>query len=125
MQMNGNLGFVEYLSAGAALLNAGKKGGSAGGSGAPGIMVNTSTNVTTQVSPQISPQFIQQSSPQNSPVTAGAGMGVPQVGNIPGIDYGIGGALPAQPMQAGINPAVIAGIGIVLLGLLVMRKKAQ
>lgn len=124
MHMNGNLGFVEYLTAGASLLKAAKGGSAGGGAGAPGVMVNTSTNVTTQVSPQISPQFIQQSNPDNSPVTAGAGMGVPQVGSIPGIDYGIGGALPPQPLQAGVNPAVIAGIGILLLGLLVMRKKA-
>ena len=120
------LGFVDYLTAGASLLNAaGKIGGSGGSAGAPGVMVNTSTNVTTQVSPQISPSFVQQSSPQDSPVTVGTGMNTPQTGALPGFDYSPYSAPYATPQRAAINPAIIAGIGIVLVGLLIMRKKAN
>lgn len=117
------LAFVDYLTAGASLLNAAggaKKGG--GGGATPGVAVSTSTSVNTQVSPQISPVFIQQSDPSNSPVNAGVGMGTPVTGAIPGFD-----TMPRQiqPAQAGINPLAIAGIGAVLLVFLAMRKKAN
>jgi hypothetical protein len=114
------LAFVEYLAAGAKLLGAAKGGG--GGAGAPGVMVSTATNVNTQVSPQISPVFVQQSDPSNSPVNAGIGMGTPVTGAMPGFDN-----LPRniQPLQAGISPLAIAGIGAALLIFLAMRKKAN
>lgn len=100
----------------------GGDGGSAGG--APGqsggnITVATSTNVNTSVSPQISPQFIQQDHPVDSPVNAGATMGTPVTGAMPGFDAASGYLPTGLPALPTFSPNQSIGLpmqDVVLLG---------
>ena len=118
------MGFVEYIAAAGAVMDAfgNKKGGGGGGGSAeqpPSIMNTVSTSINTQISPQISPNFIQQSNPQDSPVNASASM-IPQ--NLTPSVFPQYAAQPpqyAQPMQ--IPPVAIAGI-LGLLGLFFVVK---